>query len=258
MNSRTIRLVSWNVNGIRAIMNKGFPEAIRQLDPDILCLQETRADAGTVMDIAAKTGLYKCFANAARKKGYSGTAVLTRIPPAHHQMDMGRAEHDQEGRLITLEYDDFILVNAYVPNAGQELKRLDYRKAWDRDLADYLSVLSKKPLVLTGDLNVAHEPIDLARPEQNYNKTAGFTQVEIDGFKNLLGLRMVDTYRRLNGDRVQYTFWNQRFNARAGNVGWRIDYFLVSESLAGKVKEAYIWDNIMGSDHCPVGIDLTV
>ena len=170
---------------------------------------------------------------------------------------MGKQEHDQEGRVIAVEYDGFYLVNVYVPNSGQELKRLDYRKNWDGDFLEFLKRLDNgKPLILTGDLNVAHEPIDLARPEANYNKTAGYTQTEIDGFKNFLSSGLVDTFRYLYQIKVQYSFWNQRFNARERNVGWRIDYFLVSERLLGKIKDSFILDEVHGSDHCPVGIEI--
>ncbi|HJZ40356.1 MAG TPA: exodeoxyribonuclease III, partial [Bacteroidales bacterium] len=170
---------------------------------------------------------------------------------------IGLEEHDQEGRVITLDYGSFYLVNVYVPNSGQDLKRLDYRREWDNQLMKYLRNLdNQKPVVFTGDLNVAHEPIDLARPKENYNKTSGYTQVEIDGFKNFLDMGMVDTFRLLNGDKVQYSYWSQRFNARAKNLGWRIDYFLVSKRISDKVKEAFILHEITGSDHCPVGIVL--
>jgi exodeoxyribonuclease-3 len=176
-----------------------------------------------------------------------------------HSLDIGKAEHDQEGRVITLEYNNFYLVNVYVPNSGQELKRLDYRKVWDEHLLDYLRKLdAKKPVIFTGDLNVAHEPIDLARPVENYNKTAGYTQIEIDGFKSLLNIGLVDSFRKFNKDKVQYTFWNMRFRAREKNLGWRIDYFMVSERLMNHVKDAFILDQVMGSDHCPVGIELEI
>ena len=159
--------------------------------------------------------------------------------------------------MITLEFDPFYLVNVYVPNAGQELKRLDYRREWDQHLVKYVKGLdSEKPVILSGDLNVAHEPIDLARPEENYDVTAGYTQAEIDGFRDFLKIGLVDTYRRLHGDKVQYSYWSMRFRAREKNLGWRIDYFLVSERLSGRVKDSFIWDHIQGSDHCPVGIDL--
>jgi exodeoxyribonuclease III len=253
----TTRIISWNVNGIRASVKKGFYDVVKELDPDILCIQETKAQDDTVQEIASEMDSYELFVNSAVKKGYSGTAVFTRIKPIGHTYDIGIEEHDQEGRVITVEYDSFYLTNAYVPNSGQDLKRLDYRKTWDADFLKFLKGLdTKKPLIFTGDLNVAHEEIDLARPKPNYNKSAGYTQVEIDGFDNLMNAGLVDTFRHFYKDKVQYSFWNQRFNARANNVGWRIDYFLVSNRFMTNVKDAFILDQIMGSDHCPVGIDI--
>lgn len=253
----TIKIFSWNVNGIRAQVGKDFYGTVRRLDPDILCLQETKAQAETMPDLKKELKEYEIFLNYAVQKGYSGTAVLTKLRPVSHANDIGREEHDQEGRVITLEYDHFYLINAYVPNSGQELKRLDYRKEWDTELLDYIRKLdARKPVIMVGDLNVAHEPIDLARPEENYNKTAGYTQIEIDGFRNFLNLGLIDTYRKINGSKVQYTYWSMRFRAREKNLGWRIDYFLVSKRFMPKVKDAFILDHIMGSDHCPLGIDL--
>jgi exodeoxyribonuclease-3 len=255
--SNSIKLLSWNVNGIRAQVGKDFFGTVRRLNPDILCIQETKAQPETMPDLTSELDRYALFLNSAEQKGYSGTAVLSRLKPLRHSLDIGVAEHDQEGRVITLEFESFYLVNVYVPNAGQELKRLDYRKEWDLQFLGHLRKLdAEKPVILTGDLNVAHEPKDLARPEENYNKTAGYTQVEIDGFKNLLGLGLVDTYRKFNPDRVQYTYWSMRFRAREKNLGWRIDYFLVSQRLLARVKEAFILDEVIGSDHCPVGLIL--
>jgi exodeoxyribonuclease-3 len=255
--SNSITILSWNVNGIRAQVGKGFFNTIKGLDPDILCIQETKAQDENMPVLPEELSSYSMMINSAVQKGYSGTAVLTRIKPIKHWLDTGKEEHDQEGRVITLEFPLFYLVNAYVPNSGQELKRLDYRKGWDQHFLGYIKKLdTQKPVILTGDLNVAHEPIDLARPDENYNKTAGYTQVEIDGFKNLLKLGFVDTFRKMHKDEVKYTYWSQRFRAREKNLGWRIDYFLVSERIAGKVKDAFIISHIMGSDHCPVGIDL--
>jgi exodeoxyribonuclease-3 len=254
---KPLKIISWNVNGIRASVNKGFYEKIQDLGPDIFCIQETKAQDDIVQTIALKLKGYELFVNSAVKKGYSGTAVFTKIKPLLNLPDLGIDEHDQEGRVITLEFDTFFLVNVYVPNSGQVLGRLEYRKTWDNALLGHLKKLdSKKAVIFTGDLNVAHEPIDLARPKENYNKSAGYTQVEIDGFKNYLGLELVDTFRHFYKDKVQYTYWNQQFNSRARNVGWRIDYFLVSKRIIDKVKDAYILDEIMGSDHCPVGIYL--
>ena len=251
----SITIFSWNVNGIRASVNKGLFEIIGRLDPDIFCIQETKAQDNEVRLVSQKFTGYNLFINSAEKKGYSGTAVYTRIKPINYSNDIGITEHDTEGRVITLEFNSFYLVNVYVPNSGQDLKRLVYRKHWDIDLLNYLKNLdANKSLILTGDLNVANEPIDLARPAPNYNKSAGYTQTEIDGFRNFLGMGLTDTFRYFHKDKVQYTFWNQRFNARVNNVGWRIDYFLVSNGLIGKIKDSFILDEIMGSDHCPVGM----
>lgn len=256
---KTIRILSWNVNGIRAMVKKGFYEKFTELQPDILCLQETKAQNGDVETIAASISGYRLFVTSAVQKGYSGTAIFTRIQPLQHSYGIGVEEHDQEGRVVTLEFEDYFLVNTYVPNSGQELKRLNYRADWDYSLLNYLKKLElQKPVILTGDLNVAHQPIDLARPEANYNKTAGYTQVEIDGFENLMQQGWVDTFRSLYPDTVKYSYWSQRFNARANNLGWRIDYFLVSDRLKNRVSDAFILDEMQGSDHCPVGINLEI
>jgi exodeoxyribonuclease III len=253
---KTIRILSWNINGIRAQVGKGFFNTVAALGPDILCLQETKAQADTMPAMPLEMSGYHLFTNYAVQKGYSGTAVFSNLKPIHHTNDIGKEEHDREGRVITLEFESFFLVNAYIPNSGEALKRLIYRKEWDKELLSYLQKLDlQKPVIFTGDLNVAHEEIDLARPKENYNKSAGFTQTEIDGFKNFLGRGFVDTYRFFNGKRVQYTYWSMRFRAREKNLGWRIDYFLVSERLITRVKDAFILDQVMGSDHCPVGIE---
>jgi len=255
----TIKILSWNVNGIRAQIGKDFYGTVRRLNPDILCIQEIKAQSDTMPNLGKELIEYEIFINYAVQKGYSGTSVLSKLKPVYHTNNIGREEHDQEGRVITLEYESFYLVNVYVPNSGQELKRLEYRKEWDQQLLAYLRKLDvKKPVVFTGDLNVAHEPIDLARPDENYNKTAGYTQTEIDGFKNILKEGFADTYRRMSPDRVQYTYWSMRFRAREKNLGWRIDYFLVSERLMPRVKHAFILDEVMGSDHCPLGIEIEI
>jgi exodeoxyribonuclease-3 len=252
-----LKILSWNVNGIRAQIAKDFYKTVKNLNPDILCLQETKAQVETMPDLTKELPGYEMYLNAAVQKGYAGTAILSRIKPLYHTKDIGMEKHDQEGRVITLEFDLFYLVNVYVPNSGQELKRLDYRKEWDEEFTNYLKNLNdKKPVILTGDLNVAHEPIDLARPKENYNKVAGYTQVEIDGFKKFLETGFVDTFRKFYHDKVQYTYWSMRFRAREKNMGWRIDYFLASNKIIDKVKDSYILDQIPGSDHCPVGIDL--
>jgi len=252
-----IKLISWNVNGIRAQVGKDFYGTVKNLNPDILCIQETKAQYENMPDLTAGLPGYEMFLNAAVQKGYAGTAILSKIKPLYHTKDIGMERHDQEGRVITLEYESFYLVNVYVPNSGQELKRLDYRKEWDEEFLNYLKKLDmQKPVILTGDLNVAHEPIDLARPKENYNKVAGYTQIEIDGFKNFINAGFTDTFRMLYKDKVQYSYWSQRFRAREKNLGWRIDYFLVSHRLVEQVSDSFILDQIMGSDHCPVGMEL--
>jgi exodeoxyribonuclease-3 len=250
----TLKLISWNVNGIRAIEKKGFAGIVKSLDTDVLCLQETKAQDDQVAEVL-KQCEHPFFSNSAERKGYSGTAIITRQTPLSVERDMGIADHDMEGRILCAEYDKFFLVNVYVPNSGAELARLEYRQQWDADFMAYLKKLeSTKPVVLCGDLNVAHQPIDLANPKSNYNKTAGYTQVEIDGISSLLNNGFADTFRALHPDQVAYSWWSYRFNARAKNLGWRIDYFLVSQSILPHVKEAFILPDVTGSDHCPVGI----
>ncbi len=252
----TLKLISWNVNGIRAIEKKGFLSMIRDLNPDVLCLQETKAQDDQVAEVLKHSEL-SFYCNSAERKGYSGTAIITKQAPLRMLRDMGIAHHDLEGRILTAEYEHFFLVNVYVPNSGSELARLHYRSTWDADFMAYLKNLeTTKPVILCGDLNVAHQPIDLAHPKSNYNKTAGYTQVEIDGISNLISNGFVDTFRLLHPDEVAYSWWSYRFNARAKNVGWRIDYFLVSHSIKDTVKEAFILPGMIGSDHCPVGITL--
>ncbi len=251
-----MRIISFNVNGIRATVKKGLYDSIQKMNPDIIGFQETKANDAQVAEALAGINGYHLFSNSAERPGYSGTAVLTKTKPISVTKDLGTAEHANEGRTLTLEFEDFYFVNCYVPNSGQELVRLDYRQKWDNDLFQYLcSLEAKKPVIFCGDLNVAHKPIDLANPKSNYNKTAGYTQKEIDGIEILL-TRFQDTYRTLNPETVKYSWWSTRFNSRAKNVGWRIDYVLVSPAIATKVKDAFIINEIEGSDHCPVGIDL--
>ncbi len=252
-----MRFVSWNINGIRAVMNKGFPEAVQRLDPDILCLQETRAQDDQVLAALAEIDGYRIFSNAAEKKGYAGTAVLSRIDPLEVGFDLGMEAHDREGRVTRIELESCHLVTVYTPNSGNGLKRLDYREQWDRDFLKYLQRLeADKPVVVCGDFNVAHREIDLARPKANYNKTAGYTQREIDGMDNLLAAGYVDTFRHLYPDEVKYSWWSYRGGAREKNVGWRLDYFIVSESLTDRIEEAEILNEVTGSDHCPVALHL--
>lgn len=251
-----MRIISFNVNGIRATVKKGLYDSILKMNPDIIGFQETKANDAQVAEALAGINGYHLFSNSAARPGYSGTAVLTKTKPISITKDFGVAEHANEGRTLTLEFEDFYFVNCYVPNSGQELVRLDYRQKWDNDLFQYLcSLEATKPVIFCGDLNVAHKPIDLANPKSNYNKTAGYTQKEIDGIEILL-TRFQDTYRTLNPETVKYSWWSARFNSRAKNVGWRIDYVLVSPAIATKVKDAFILNEIEGSDHCPVGIDL--
>ncbi len=253
-----MKIVTWNVNGIRAAVKKNFFEAVESLAPDILCIQETKAQPAEVEKaLAPLQADYHHYYNSASKKGYSSTALLTKIVPEKVVNDMGVAEHDDEGRIICAEYQDFFLVNVYVPNSGDGLKRLDYRATWDRDFRNYLVELkNKKPVIVTGDFNVAHQAIDLKNDKSNYNKTAGYTQVEIDGFQALLDAGFVDVFRHLYPDVVKYTYWSYRFNARKNNAGWRIDYFLVTPDLMDRVEDVVIHNEIYGSDHCPVSMIL--
>ncbi|ASV30115.1 exodeoxyribonuclease III [Maribacter cobaltidurans] len=256
-----MKLVSWNVNGIRASVKKGFEEVVSDFDADVFCFQETKAQDDQVEEALKGITDYELFTNSAEKKGYSGTGILSKQKPISFGSDMGIEDHDMEGRISYAEYDAFYLVNVYVPNSGNGLKRLDYRSGWDKDFTDYLLNLSKKkPLIITGDFNVAHTENDLANPKSNYNKTSGFTQVEIDGFEHMLStLKVKDSFRTLHPDTFdKYTFWSMRGGARSRNVGWRIDYFLVSESLWPKVKSAEIHDQIMGSDHCPISLEIDI
>jgi exodeoxyribonuclease III len=253
-----LHIVNWNVNGIRSIIKKDFVKDIRTINPDILCLQETKASVEEVRSLLHLLPEYKAFVNSSKaRKGYSGTAILTKHEPISVAFDMNIEEHDQEGRVITAEFDQFYLVTVYVPNSGDELKRLDYREKWNADFKSYiLNLNSKKPVVVGGDLNVAHKPIDIARAKENYNKSAGYTQREIDGFDLLLGAGLIDTFRHLHPEEIKYTYWNNFFNSRSRNVGWRIDYFLVSTNFIHHVKEAGIHNEYMGSDHCPISLKL--
>jgi exodeoxyribonuclease-3 len=200
---------------------------------------------------------YHIYYNSAEKKGYSGTALLSKRTTLKVSGDMGIEDHDKEGRVQCAEYPDFYLVNVYVPNSGQQLERLEYRKQWDADFLKYLKKLEiKKPVIVCGDLNVAHRPIDLKNDKANYNKTAGYTQIEIDGMDNFINSGFVDTFRHLYPDEVAYTYWSYRFKARERNSGWRIDYFLVSESLVDIIKKVTIYSDVLGSDHCPIGLEI--
>lgn len=251
-----MKLISWNVNGLRACMKKGFLDAFALLDADVFCLQETKMEQGQAeVDLPG----YQQFWNSAEKKGYSGTAVFTRIPPLSVTYDMGIEEHSHEGRLITLEFEPFYLVNCYTPNAQDGLKRIDYRMQWEDDLRGYLMELDrKKPVVYCGDLNVAHNEIDLKNPGPNRGN-AGFSDQEREKMTALLSSGFTDTFRALYPDKTgAYSWWSYRFHARENNAGWRIDYFIVSDRLRAQVEEAAIHSGITGSDHCPVELTLTV
>lgn len=252
-----MKIISWNVNGIRAAIKKDFLTQFKEWDADIFCLQETKAQDDQVLEALKTIEGYHININSATKKGYSGVTILSKEKPIKSTIDIGVEEHDDEGRVVATEFKDFIMVNVYVPNSGAGLKRLDYRATWDVAFAKYLAKLrKKKPIIVTGDFNVAHQPIDLANPKSNYNKTSGYTQVEIDGITGLLKVGLKDAYRELYPEKVQYSFWSVRFGARAKNVGWRIDYFLVDEKIFDQVKDSYILDQEMGSDHCPIGLEL--
>ena len=249
-----MKYVSWNVNGLRAVVSKNFSEAFAALDADFVCLQETKLQAGQ-LDLSFPG--YQAYWNYAEKKGYSGTAVFTRQTPVAVTYGMGIAEHDTEGRIITLEMADHYLVCVYTPNSQDGLRRLDYRMQWEDDFRAYLLALDRqKPVIVCGDMNVAHQEIDLKNPKTNH-MNAGFTDEEREKMTTLLGSGFVDTFRHLHPDaRDRYSWWSYRFHAREKNVGWRIDYFLVSERLAPSIQAADIHDDIMGSDHCPVELDL--
>ena len=249
-----MKLISWNVNGLRACMGKGFMDAFAALDADCFCLQETKLQAGQIeMDLPG----YTQYWNYAEKKGYSGTAIYTKTPALSVSYGIGIEEHDTEGRVITAEFENFYLVTCYTPNSQRELTRLDYRMTWEDAFLAYLKGLdTKKPVVLCGDLNVAHQPIDLKNPSSNHHN-AGFTDEERNAFTRLLENGFTDSFRHLYPEKTgAYSWWSYMFNARAKNAGWRIDYFVVSNRLADRIQEATIHPDIMGSDHCPVGLEL--
>ena len=255
-----MKLVSWNVNGLRAVVNKGFEDFFRDINADVFCVQETKMQEEQVDDKLKNIfDGYYCYWNSAEKKGYSGTAVFSKIKSLNVTYGIGIEEHDKEGRVITVEYENFYLVNCYTPNAKRELERLDYRMVWEDEFRNYLLKLNeKKPVVLCGDLNVAHEEIDLKNPKTNRGN-AGFTDEERGKMTELLNSGFTDTFRYLypNKEGV-YSWWSYMFKAREKNAGWRIDYFIVSKSIENKIKESYIFSEIMGSDHCPVGLDLEI
>lgn len=252
-----MRIISFNVNGIRAIAKKNFLEDFKNMDADIMCLQETKATEHQVKETLDSFKNYHVYANEADRKGYSGTAIISKCAAHSITYHMGIDDHDKEGRIVAAEFETFYVVNVYVPNSGNDLRRLDYRQQWDSDFLKFLKKLEKaKPVIVCGDFNVAHKEIDLARPKPNYNKSAGFMQEEIDGMDAYTSNGLIDSYRLINPDEVKYSWWSYRGGARERNVGWRIDYCLVSESIKDKVEDAFILNDVMGSDHCPVGIVL--
>lgn len=252
-----MKIISFNVNGVRAITKKDFVSDMKRVNADIICLQETKANVDQVKEALVGLPDYHVYANHATKAGYSGTAILSKEKPLNVKDDIGVCEHDNEGRAMCAEYADFFLVNVYVPNSGSELLRLPYRQTWDECFLNYLKNLEKsKPVIVCGDFNVAHKALDLARPKQNYNKSAGYMQQEIDGMDTFVSHGLIDSFRYKHGDEVKYSWWSYRGGAREKNVGWRIDYFLVSETYLSKLKDAFILNDVHGSDHCPVGIEI--
>ena len=248
-----MKFISWNVNGFRACLTKGFEEFFKEVDADFLCIQETKMQPGQA---EFETPDYHQYWYSAEKKGYSGTAIFAKKEPLSVSYGLGIEEHDHEGRAITLEYEDFYLLCVYTPNAQRELARLSYRMEWEDALREYMKALdSKKPVIYCGDLNVAHEEIDLKNPKTNHF-SAGFSDEERGKFTELLEAGFKDTFRSLYPEEVKYSWWSYMYGARAKNVGWRIDYFVVSDRILGKVKDSFILNEIMGSDHCPVGIEI--
>ena len=248
-----MKLISWNVNGLRACVGKDFEASFKSLDADFFCLQETKMQAGQ-LDLAFNG--YQSYWNYADKKGYSGTAIFTKQPPLNVTYGMGIDEHDHEGRVITLETENFFLVTVYTPNSQDELRRLEYRMRWEDDFKAYLLALdARKPVIVCGDMNVAHEEIDIKNPKTN-RRNAGFTDEEREKMTELLAGGFIDTFRTLYPEQVTYSWWSYRFRARERNTGWRIDYFLISERLKERIADAKIHTDIYGSDHCPIELDL--
>jgi len=253
-NLRAVKLISWNVNGLRAVLKKNFLEFLDAEKPDVLCLQETKCTPDVVEQLWPAH--YTTYWNSAEKKGYSGTAIFTRTRPLNVIPHIDIVEHDKEGRVLAAEYKDFFLVNVYVPNSKRDLSRLTYRQKWDRDFLAYLKKLEKiKPVIFCGDLNVAHSEIDLANPKANVHNH-GFTPEERAGFSALVQAGFIDTFREFEKGGGHYTWWSPMSGARSRNIGWRIDYFLISKSLRPRLKSAFIHSKILGSDHCPIGIEI--
>ena len=253
-----MKLVSWNVNGLRAVVGKGFEQFFKEVDADVFCLQETKMQEmqldDNIKDIFRE---YNCYWNSAEKKGYSGTAVFSKAKPLNEKYGIGIEEHDKEGRVITLEFEKFYIVNCYTPNSKRELERLEYRMVWEDEFRKYLLKLNEiKPVIICGDLNVAHKEIDLKNPKTN-RRNAGFTDEERGKMTELLDAGFTDSFRYLYPDKEGvYTWWSYMFRAREKNSGWRIDYFIVSNSIRENIKQSYIYSDVMGSDHCPVGLEI--
>ena len=248
-----MKIVSWNVAGFRAVLKKGFEEFFDNINADVFCVQESKVELDQFN--FSKEG-YEMYLNPAEKKGYSGTLIYSKIKPINVTYGMGIEEHDHEGRIITLEFNDFYLVNEYVPNVKRDLSRLDYRMTWEDDFKNYLKKLEKsKPVVVCGDFNVAHTEMDIKNAKANIGN-AGFTYEERGKFSDLLDAGFIDTFRYFHKDEIKYSWWSYMGNARKNNVGWRIDYFITSKDIINKVKGAYIYDDVMGSDHAPIGLDI--
>ena len=248
-----MKLISWNVNGLRACLNKGFSDFFKEVNADIFCLQETKCQPE---QINLEFEGYTSYWNSAERKGYSGTAIFTKKQPVNVTYGIGIEEHDKEGRIITLEFENFYLVTNYTPNAKRELERLDYRMVWEDEIRKYLLELNKKkPVIMCGDLNVAHEEIDLKNPKTNKGN-AGFTNEEREKMTELLNAGFIDSYRYLYPEKIEYSWWSYMGHAREKNVGWRIDYFIVSNDFRENIKDATIYTEILGSDHCPVGLEI--
>ena len=248
-----MKLISWNVNGIRACLNKGFSDFFKEVNADIFCLQETKCQPE---QINLEFEGYTSYWNSAERKGYSGTAIFTKKQPVNVTYGIGIEEHDKEGRIITLKFENFYLVTNYTPNAKRELERLDYRMVWEDEIRKYLLELNKKkPVIMCGDLNVAHEEIDLKNPKTNKGN-AGFTNEEREKMTELLNAGFIDSYRYLYPEKIEYSWWSYMGHAREKNVGWRIDYFIVSNDFRENIKDATIYTEILGSDHCPVGLEI--
>jgi exodeoxyribonuclease-3 len=251
-----MRILSWNVNGLRAAYKKGFMDVFRELKPDIFCIQEIKAYVQQLPEELSEISGYREYFYSAEKKGYSGVAIYSKIKPLSHQFGLGQSQFDSEGRIITLEFNDFFLVNCYVPNAQPGLARIDYRKAFNDLLRDFSQELKKKkPVILCGDFNVAPEAIDLKNPKTN-EENPGYSLPERQKFSELVESGFTDAFRKLYPDRVAYTWWTYRMNARQRDIGWRIDHFLVSDAFMNQVKDVIIYKDIMGSDHCPIGLVL--